>query len=721
MGDDGSYEALLRDFAVRKRKAAANDGEAGDASAAAAGPARSRGRTAAPEKSELPPASYVCHKCNGSGHYIVKCPMWKRARHDGHVDDRRGTPPRYDDRGPARYDDRAPTAPPRYDDRRPPQLPRYDNRRPQPRHGDHNAPRPGARGSPAPRGHGGGCNRAKLNALISGEARARELLDLHTQHGSSFNNVNISTIWSRLGRVTPAELGWLRSDDGARLLALREQTSRQVLSLEPRGRVTVAHALAKLAFPSPAWDCLWKRLEGAVLACTSKFNTQDMANSVWAFAAAGHAAPALFDAIAVEAAGRVSEFKPQELANTTWALATANHAAPALFDPFVAEAVGKVSEFNPQNLANTAWAFAKSGHTAPALLDAIAVESSGRVSDFKPQELANTAWAFAKAGHTASALLEAIAVESAGRVSDFDPCQLANTAWAFAKAGHTAPALLDAIAVESAGRVRDFKPQELANTAWAFATAGHTAPAIFDAIAVESAGRVSNFKPQELANTAWAFAKAGHAAPAIFDSIAMEAANRLDEFDLQNLANIAWAFAVADCLPVESSLFDRRFAIRCDALAHEFSIEELHQLHQWRLWYAGERGCSDGLPGTPLLARCATSFRASEVTISRLQSQVVEVLVSLGATVQQEVVLEEGYSLDSVVEWGSERLALEVDGPFHFVGREPTGATLLKRRQLKHFGWRLVSVPYWEWDERTHRQRAAYLTTLLSPVGENTA
>ena len=47
-----------------------------------------------------------------------------------------------------------------------------------------------------------------------------------------------------------------------------------------------------------------------------------------------------------------------------------------------------------------------------------------------------------------------------------------------------------------------------------------------------------------------------------------------------------------------------------------------------------------------------------------------------------------------------ERIAVEVDGPTHFVGRshQPTGSTLLKHRQLRYFGWRLESVPYWEWD-----------------------
>ena len=127
--------------------------------------------------------------------------------------------------------------------------------------------------------------------------------------------------------------------------------------------------------------------------------------------------------------------------------------------------------------------------------------------------------------------------------------------------------------------MREFVPQALANTAWAFATAGHAAPALFDAIGMESAGRMDEFKPQELANTAWAFAKAGHAAP---------------------------------------TLFNQHFARRCIALADEFSVENLRQLHQWHLWYTGEHAGSDGLPGAALLARCEAVFRATKTKPSKV-------------------------------------------------------------------------------------------------------
>ncbi len=41
-----------------------------------------------------------------------------------------------------------------------------------------------------------------------------------------------------------------------------------------------------------------------------------------------------------------------------------------------------------------------------------------------------------------------------------------------------------------------------------------------------------------------------------------------------------------------------------------------------------------------------------------------------------------------------------MDGPSHFVGRKPTGSTLLKHRQVKILDEiEVISVPYWEWNK----------------------
>ena len=67
---------------------------------------------------------------------------------------------------------------------------------------------------------------------------------------------------------------------------------------------------------------------------------------------------------------------------------------------------------------------------------------------------------------------------------------------------------------------------------------------------------------------------------------------------------------------------------------------------------------------------------------------------------EEEVLTPSGYRLDALVEVNGEKVGIEVDGPSHFVNREPTGSTLLKRRQVSTLDYiRIVSVPYWEWNK----------------------
>ena len=85
---------------------------------------------------------------------------------------------------------------------------------------------------------------------------------------------------------------------------------------------------------------------------------------------------------------------------------------------------------------------------------------------------------------------------------------------------------------------------------------------------------------------------------------------------------------------------------------------------------------------------------------------------------REEVRTEQGYSLDAVVLHGGREVAIEVDGPSHFCGRTPTGATALKRRQLRAVGWALLPVPYWEWNalDRNAAAKQEFLRDALQHV-----
>ena len=573
--------------------------------------------------------------------------------------------------------------------------------------------------------------RRMLSGKISHAGSTRELLRLSTSHSASLDHIHVANLWNKLGKQSDAS-GLSHKEEVRRLL---RRTVELVGLCKARELSNVAHGLAKcrLVGLDVDADALFATVaEAAVREGLGSFKPQELGNTAWAFAAAGQRAPALLDALAAAALPRLRGFKPQHLSSTAWAFAKAGHTALVLFDAIAAAAVPRLREFNPQELTSTAGAFAKAGHVAPVLLDAIAAVAVSQLHDFQPQGLANMAWAFAKASKAAPALLDAIAAVAAPRLGEFNSQNLANMVWAFAKASHAAPLLLDAIAAVMVPRMRDFNAQDLANTVWAFAKVGHAASALLDAIATVAMLRLRDFKPQELANTAWAFAKAGHAAPALLDAIATvavpqlrdyipqdlanmawayatagqpapvlldaiatAAAPRLRDFNVQNLANMAWAFAAAD--HPAPALFSNHVFMHLYAAQQGFVPEDLAQLHQWQLWQA-ERGTTWPLLLPELALRCRDAFSSKEGAVSKLQRDVVASLLALELTLQEEVRTPQGYSLDAVVVHGRREVAIEVDGPSHFCGRTPTGATALKRRQLRAAGWALLPVPYWEWD-----------------------
>jgi hypothetical protein len=254
-------------------------------------------------------------------------------------------------------------------------------------------------------------------------------------------------------------------------------------------------------------------------------------------------------------------------------------------------------------------------------------------------------------------------------------------------------------------RLGDFNEQHLSNTAWAFATADHVSTELFRVISAELMRRdLGDFNPQDLANTAWAFAKAGHLSTELFKAISAEVVRRgLGDFNPQGLSNTAWALAIVDPPSADALFGTACFSTRCAHLESSFSRKDLCQLHQWSLWRE-ERGAQWPRLPESLLQTCRTAFVEEEGQPSQLQSDVVgEIRSSYDiADVEEEYRCKvSGYSIDALVTLNhGEQIAVEVDGPSHFVGRshQPTGATLLKHRQLRFFAWRLEIVKYWKWD-----------------------
>jgi hypothetical protein len=129
-----------------------------------------------------------------------------------------------------------------------------------------------------------------------------------------------------------------------------------------------------------------------------------------------------------------------------------------------------------------------------------------------------------------------------------------------------------------------------------------------------------------------------------------------------------------------------------------FVREDLFQLHQWQLWQDELKSGINLPPG--LREKCRQAFVSQSYRSSNFQDDVVSVLSSIGMLPEEEVLTASGYRLDALVKVNGMKVGIEVDGPSHFINGEPTGSTLLKKRQVNKLDdIRIVSVPYWEWDE----------------------
>jgi len=193
---------------------------------------------------------------------------------------------------------------------------------------------------------------------------------------------------------------------------------------------------------------------------------------------------------------------------------------------------------------------------------------------------------------------------------------------------------------------------------------------------------------------------------AMYTILIRSAIMRLHDFTPLELANVTWALACLD--PPDDILGNddvRLISARAEEMFQPSSTDValLCQLHQWQLWLQERGDTSHGL-SCSLRASALEAFSATVPTTSHLQMLVGMDLAGIAQVtrVEEEVVLPNGYRIDFVVEHAQAgSINIEVDGPSHFLAngsRKPTGATQLKRRQLRRLGFNLVSLPYWDID-----------------------
>jgi len=176
---------------------------------------------------------------------------------------------------------------------------------------------------------------------------------------------------------------------------------------------------------------LLEAMQRQATATAGKFDSQEVANVLWALATMGvQADQRLLAAMQKQAIATEGGFTAQGVSNLLWALATMGEKADrGLLEAMQRRATATAGQFKPQNVANVLWALAVMGEKVDqGLLDALVRRATETVGEFIPQNVANLLWSLAVTGERADPvlidLLAARILELRGRFSAIQKRQL---------------------------------------------------------------------------------------------------------------------------------------------------------------------------------------------------------------------------------------------------------------------------------------------------------
>ena len=158
--------------------------------------------------------------------------------------------------------------------------------------------------------------------------RAQEILFVVESNLNELNDVNVSTAFSRLGKMAKQREfpGDLTGDEAFRGLLRRARDFALKGRFPARNLAKVFHAIAtlcatrRLDVPDDTVEETWAALDGAAVQAAPDMNSQDVGNALWAYATLGKMPERKsWEALEGAAARVAPDMEPQHLSNALWA------------------------------------------------------------------------------------------------------------------------------------------------------------------------------------------------------------------------------------------------------------------------------------------------------------------------------------------------------------------------------------------------------------------
>eukprot|EP00187_Rhodella_violacea_P006841 CAMPEP_0174902780 /NCGR_PEP_ID=MMETSP0167-20121228/39846_1 /TAXON_ID=38298 /ORGANISM="Rhodella maculata, Strain CCMP736" /LENGTH=296 /DNA_ID=CAMNT_0016144899 /DNA_START=44 /DNA_END=934 /DNA_ORIENTATION=+ len=274
---------------------------------------------------------------------------------------------------------------------------------------------------------------------------------------------------------------------------------------------------------------------------------------------------------------------------------------------------------------------------------------------------------------------------------------------------------------------------------WAMARLKYECPALAKAVGERPGVVMANGTTQNVANTVYAFADLGYFAEAVFEELARHAERIAAQGIGQDIANILWALGIAGMV----ARHERTVRIFWDEAMSRPAVDFLHI--QWSMLllarlFAKSEGVELQVPrGSEQEKMLKKGASKSTESSERFERAVAKELSRCGFDgFEMEVPPFEagagGELMKVDIAWKEAKVALELDGPTHFL-KSPRGSaktltrdgpSKAKARLLASLGWKVCGFSYLEAervnamsdDDRTQFWKAKLAEFGVRPAGQ---
>ena len=536
-------------------------------------------------------------------------------------------------------------------------------------------------------------------------------------------SVGLPAALTKLSRLPKPAAGW---DDDPRFQALLAEVEAMLISMRPYSFVGTFYALARLQahLPQRFLTRFWAHSGSGLARC----KPQEQSNLLYAAGELRLLPPPAWMATFWEAtAATLPAYSSQELSNVLYGCQQMAIRPPvAWLQRYLVVSASALPQYTPQELSNTIFSFGQLDIAPPeAYLARYWAASAAALGRFKPQELSNTLYACGRLDITPpAAWMARYWLATSAMLDGYVPQDYSNTLYACGRLELMPPVeWMERFWTLSSLRLGSFTPQELSNTLFAHALLLLDPPTHWLArYWLASAAALPAFNEQNCGNIIYAAAMLDLTPPPAFMDVYWRVASqRLVRS--QELTNTFFAACVlqlwnSPAIPAMWRRLIDNVMERLDVAPNP--VDELHIKQVYHLYTVAELDVPGVMTPPPpvLFERARASWLAqarSGVMKGPFHSEVSGLLAAAGVPHTNEAWCDAAERrIDVAIEEGPVRLAIEVDGPTHFLhtGRV-NGPTKLRNRLLERHGWIVRAVDIFSWRKLSKMQRELFVEQLL--------